>query len=207
MTGRRERKKQQTRQALSAAATALFAERGFESVTVAEIAAAADVAVGTVFNYFDSKEELFFDRADDLVAGLISTVGGRGAGVSAAASFRHWHEEVLAFLRHPEAGDWPVRFFRAIAASKSLQTAEYALYQRLEDTLAEVLSGEGDDVADPAGPLLAAQLMAVHRSVVAVYRRALLDGVRRARLAGQVERATDRAFALLSPDALAWGTA
>lgn len=61
--GRRERKKQQTRQAISDVATALFLERGFDAVTVAEVAAAADVAVQTVFNHFPAKEDLFFDEA------------------------------------------------------------------------------------------------------------------------------------------------
>jgi AcrR family transcriptional regulator len=60
--GRRERKKQQTRQAISDVATALFLERGFDAVTVAEVAAAADVAVQTVFNHFPAKEDLFFDE-------------------------------------------------------------------------------------------------------------------------------------------------
>lgn len=60
--GRRERKKQQTRQAISDVATTLFLERGFDAVTVAEVAAAADVAVQTVFNHFPAKEDLFFDE-------------------------------------------------------------------------------------------------------------------------------------------------
>ncbi len=62
MEGRRERKKQQTRQAISDVATALFMERGFDAVTVAEVARAADVAVQTVFNHFPTKEDLFFDE-------------------------------------------------------------------------------------------------------------------------------------------------
>ncbi|GAA1607367.1 MULTISPECIES: TetR/AcrR family transcriptional regulator [Kribbella] len=61
--GRRERKKQQTRQAISDVATGLFLERGFDAVTVAEVARAADVAVQTVFNHFPAKEDLFFDEA------------------------------------------------------------------------------------------------------------------------------------------------
>jgi AcrR family transcriptional regulator len=62
MEGRRERKKQQTRQVISDVATALFLERGFDAVTVAEVARAADVAVQTVFNHFPAKEDLFFDQ-------------------------------------------------------------------------------------------------------------------------------------------------
>jgi len=61
--GRRERKKQQTKAAISEVATRLFLERGFDVVTVAEVARAADVAVQTVFNHFPAKEDLFFDEA------------------------------------------------------------------------------------------------------------------------------------------------
>jgi AcrR family transcriptional regulator len=61
--GRRERKKQQTRHAISDMATRLFLERGFDAVTVAEVARAADVAVQTVFNHFPAKEDLFFDES------------------------------------------------------------------------------------------------------------------------------------------------
>lgn len=63
--GLRERKKLATRQAISDIATGLFLERGFDNVTVAEIAEAANVAKMTVFNYFPRKEDLFFDREDE----------------------------------------------------------------------------------------------------------------------------------------------
>ena len=58
---RRARKKAQTREQIQRVAQGLFAERGFEAVTIADIASGADVAVQTVFNHFSSKEELFFD--------------------------------------------------------------------------------------------------------------------------------------------------
>ena len=61
LTDRRARKKAQTRALIRDTARRLFAERGFEAVTTADVAAAADVAVQTVFNHFSSKEELFFD--------------------------------------------------------------------------------------------------------------------------------------------------
>jgi AcrR family transcriptional regulator len=84
----RERKKAATRQAISDVATRLFEERGFEQVTVAEIAAAADVSVKTVFNYFGSKEELFFDREAEILEGMIRTLSEREPRVSATAALR-----------------------------------------------------------------------------------------------------------------------
>src|SRR5689334_9757687 len=60
------RKKTQTRLAISNVATQLFIERGFDHVTIAEVAAAANVSVNTIFNYFANKEELFFDRGEEV---------------------------------------------------------------------------------------------------------------------------------------------
>jgi len=81
----------------------MFVERGFENVTVAEIADAAHVSVKTVFNYFASKEELFFDRADDVRDALLDTVRQRPEGTSALEALR----AVLADRRVPfDANGW-----------------------------------------------------------------------------------------------------
>ena len=83
--GLRERKRLRTRREISDVATRLFVERGFERVTLAEIAEAADVSVKTIFNHFGSKEELFFDRVDEVRARFESTVtDGRRASPCSA---------------------------------------------------------------------------------------------------------------------------
>lgn len=73
----RARKKAATRQAISDVATRLFEARGFEAVSLAEIAAAADVSVKTIWNHFGSKEELFFDREDEVLVVLLATLAQR----------------------------------------------------------------------------------------------------------------------------------
>lgn len=79
--GRRERKKAETRRALSGAAVRLFLERGFDEVTVAEVAEEADTAVTTLFNHFpDGKNALLFDENEDREAGLVAAVRNRPAG-------------------------------------------------------------------------------------------------------------------------------
>ncbi|MEV8070541.1 TetR family transcriptional regulator [Streptomyces sp. NPDC085995] len=82
MPGLRERKKAQTRKRLADTAFTLFRERGFENVTVAEIADAAEVAVSTLFAYFPCKEALVFDAEDEYERALTAAVRDRGPGVS-----------------------------------------------------------------------------------------------------------------------------
>ena len=86
MVALRERKKLAVRQAISDAATRLFEARGFEAVTLAEIAAAADVSVKTIWNHFGSKEELFFDREDAAREALLAALADRPAGTGAVAA-------------------------------------------------------------------------------------------------------------------------
>ena len=78
--GLRELKKEKTRQLIADTAWRLFADRGFDLVTVAEIAREAQVAEATVFNYFGSKEDLFYSRLDAFGARLTDAVAGRPPG-------------------------------------------------------------------------------------------------------------------------------
>src|ERR687888_762867 len=86
--GLRERKKERTRQAIAEAAHRLFRERGFDAVTVAQVAREAEVSEGTVFNYFRTKEDLFYGQMETFEAALLAAVRERPAGESALAAFR-----------------------------------------------------------------------------------------------------------------------
>lgn len=94
-TGLRERKKQQTRSQIAAAAARLFAARGYERVTVADVARAADVSEQTVYNYFPAKEDLVLDQDEALRDRLVALVRDRAPGVSPAAAIR---AEALGFV-------------------------------------------------------------------------------------------------------------
>src|SRR5919198_1863976 len=86
--GLRERKKQQTRQHIAETARRLFLERGFDPVTVAEVAREADVSAGTVFNYFPTKEDLFYSGMEVFEERLLEAVRNRRAGESVLAAVR-----------------------------------------------------------------------------------------------------------------------
>src|ERR671936_377992 len=85
--GLRERKKQQTRRLIAETARRLFNERGFEQVTVAEIARAAEVSEKTVFNYFPAKEDLVYWRLESFEEELLAAVRERAVGESILSAF------------------------------------------------------------------------------------------------------------------------
>jgi hypothetical protein len=115
--GLRERKKARTRQAISDVATRLFVERGFDAVTVADVAEAADVSVKTVFNHFGSKEELFLDREPAVHATIVAAVTDRPPGRSTGRASRRSSPRPPS--RPPTAGrrSSPPSATRACAAS------------------------------------------------------------------------------------------
>ncbi|BDM73032.1 hypothetical protein HEK616_65190 [Streptomyces nigrescens] len=149
MAGLRERKKEQTRQRIAAVAWRLFAERGFEAVTVNEIAEAAEVAKATLFAYFPTKESLALQGVgDDDLAGIVSR---RPAGQSPLAALRA-HFRALA--AGPMAGFDPevlVSRIRVIFDSPTLSAAANALLYEQRQQLAEALKAEAEAIRDEGG--------------------------------------------------------
>jgi AcrR family transcriptional regulator len=201
--GLRERKKQQTRELIADTAWRLFADRGFERVTVAEIAREAQVAVATVFNYFPTKEELFFYRLEAFGAQLVAAVGERPAGEPALAAFRRALMRSGGLLAEAAAGDHQAlerlrTVNRVIAASPALQAREQLAMAHNADALAALLAAETGAPADDLAPLVAANaLVGVQRALVDRTRRRVLADEAPARLAADVHGLALRSFALL----------
>src|SRR5436190_8036524 len=130
--GRRERKKLQTRQLLADTARRLFAERGFEQVSVAEVAREADVAEATVFNYFPTKEDLVFSGLERFEDELLAAVRDRPHGESILQAFGRFVLEPRGFLA---AGDEQsaqrlLEVSRMIARSPALLAREQQVFAR-----------------------------------------------------------------------------
>jgi AcrR family transcriptional regulator len=139
--GLRELKKEQTRQLIAGTAWRLFADRGFDKVTVAEIARQAQVAEATVFNYFPSKEDLFYSRFEAFSARLADAVRDRDPGVPALAAFRRALLEEGGLLAQAETGDPEAltrlrTVNRVIAESPALLAREQQAFARSAADLA-----------------------------------------------------------------------
>src|SRR3954452_17643841 len=93
--GLRERKKRAAREGIATTARRLFAERGFDAVTVAEVAAAADVSEKTVFNHFPTKEDLAFAGREQAIAQFVTAIAERPPGASVLDVFRTMTHTVL----------------------------------------------------------------------------------------------------------------
>src|SRR5205823_5438943 len=96
--GLRERKKQQTRRLIADTARRLFAERGFERVTVADVAREADVSEGTVFNYFPTKEDLVYERMEAFEQEMLDAIRDRSPDESRLAAFGRFVLQPRGFL-------------------------------------------------------------------------------------------------------------
>ncbi|GAA5014546.1 TetR/AcrR family transcriptional regulator [Streptomyces siamensis] len=176
--GLRERKKRQTRQYISDVATGLFLERGFDAVTVAEVADAANVSVNTVYNYFPAKEDLFLDRSQGVVDRLARWVRGRNKGESAAAAvLRELREEVEAVSPRLGLMAGYARFMHVIHEAPALRSRLWAISQEVLDNLEEALreeTGVPDD--DPLPGLVAGQINWIHQTVMSVIGRKMMAG-------------------------------
>lgn len=196
--GLRERKKRQTRQLIFDTAQRLFVDRGFEQVTVAEVARAADVSEVTVFNYFPTKEDLFFGGMTIYEDYLLETVAGRRPGESAARAFRRALLESAEAFGNRQRTEAALRGARIISASPSLLARERGIVDRYTERLAELLAREsGADPDDVEARAVASALMGTHRVLVAYVRKRMLAGRRGARLAADLKTQTMRAFARL----------
>jgi AcrR family transcriptional regulator len=201
--GLRERKKEQTRQLIAETAWRLFADRGFDKVTVAEVARQAQVAVATVFNYFPTKEDLFYYRLEAFGARLVGAVASRAPGEPVLASFRRHLTETGGLLAQVEAGDLQAlerlrTINRVIAASPALLAREQQALTHTADALAAQLAAETGAPADDLQPQVAATaLIGVQRALLDYTRQRILADEEPARLAADVRRLYQRAFELL----------
>ena len=183
LVDRRARKKAQTRQHIRSVAQRLFDERGFDAVTIADVAGVADVAVQTVFNHFATKEELFFDERTPWVDTLAESVRCRDLSVPPLSALRAHLVDMVAELvgssRCPERR----RYLATLDASEALLAYQLELVHeselKLREALLDAWAAEGS-VAPPdpasAASVIAAIWVAASRSLIKTQRPVLSAG-------------------------------
>ena len=190
--GLREVKKEATRREIADTAMRLFVERGFDHVTVAEVAAAARVSEKTVFNYFPTKEDLFFDEVPERRAALAAAIRERAPGQS-----------VVAALRRLQDGECPrlcsaafATFARIIEESPALRAKELEVMAELTETLAASIREElGVPVIDAT--VAANMLVGVHWQLFRNARTQALAGRQGPGAVRRLRSDLDRAYRLL----------
>lgn len=194
-TGRRELRKLQTRQRLADAAAQLFAEHGYDAVSMSDVAAAAGVAVQTVFNYFPTKPDLVLDRADDMLERSRRCVAERDLALTPAEALRvQVHEDIDHFAARD------VYFARGEFPAQSVESdslRRYALQFRFDQ--AEAIAGAIGET-DPEIPALVARahasgLITVIQAVTDRIGEAILSGAHLATVARELHEDADVALA------------
>jgi AcrR family transcriptional regulator len=200
MPGLRERKKQQTREQIADTARRLFVERGFDQVTVAEVAREADVSEKTVFNYFPTKEDLFYWRLEEFEEELLGAIREREPGESFLAAFGRFVLQQRGMLAadDPDTIEYLAGINRLITESPALLAREAQVFDRYTSSLASLMAAETGARQDDVEPWVAANaLMGVHRALVDHSRRRILAGARNPGLSRSVRAQGKRALSLL----------
>jgi AcrR family transcriptional regulator len=193
MPNRGDRGGSRTRAHIAAVATGLFLERGFDDVTIAEIAAAAGVSKVTVFAHFERKEDLLLDRLPDAVEVVRAAIRERPDGISPVEALRQ-AALALAEQRHALSGlsEGVEPFVRTLTASPALMARLRAFGYEIEAALAAALRADARFAGDSA--LTAALLVAAYRTVAAESVRRRLDGGDVAGIAATHVRRLNEAF-------------
>jgi AcrR family transcriptional regulator len=179
--GRRERKKAATRKAIADTALPMFLERGYDAVGIREIAAAADVAITTLFAHFPSKEALVFDEDQKREDRLLRAVTAREPGQSIPEALRqHLH---LAALEYTQAG--AATFWQLVDSSPDLRNYASTMWLRHQEALAGAIAGELG-LTEPS-------------TICRAFARFVLDVYPLAREAADPVAAVDEIFDLITP--------
>jgi AcrR family transcriptional regulator len=153
--GVRGQRRQLVREALLETAKELFAERGYDNVTVAEIAAGAGVSVPTLFNYFPSKEDLLLAELDAVHLRFVTALRERGHDQSPLDAMTTW---MVSELEKPP-GDGLERFHRTVGIGASVASLRRRLYEEWEDAIVAALADEYNEARPTPRTRLTAALL------------------------------------------------
>jgi AcrR family transcriptional regulator len=199
--GLRERKKQRTRSLISETARCLFAERGFEAVSVSEVAKEAEVSEATVFNYFPTKEDLVYEGLERFEEEMLQAVRERPTGESVVQAFGRFVLQVRGDLasEDKQTAKSLAKISRMIVSSPSLRARERDILSSYADSLGALIAQEIDaEKGDIRPTVVARALIGLHASLIAFVRLRLLEQAPNlGRIAKEVRAEGEKALKLL----------
>jgi AcrR family transcriptional regulator len=190
--GLRESKKLSMRREIADEAMRLFVTRGFDHVTVAEVAAAAEVSEKTVFNYFPTKEDLFFDEVPKREAALVGAIRDRKEGESVLGSLQRLQSSECTRM----CSSGFAHFARIIEESAALQAKELEVMARFSVVLAEAIQSELH-VDERDARIAAGLVVSVHWQFFRAARAHALAGKHGPAAVRRLRADLNRAYALL----------
>jgi AcrR family transcriptional regulator len=196
-SGLRERKKLQTRAEIAGAAMKLFTARGFDAVTVAEVAEAAGVSEKTVFNYFPAKEDLAFPPGEQPLAELIDAIRSLPPGASIVVPFRDATHRFLDEVAYGDVEEIVARP-RLVLQSEALRRRLFRWWEEEGTLLAPVIAEAAGADDRSIVPLVVARTLAwTHRVTFRAAFMRLLDGEDQKHVARDLRKQADAAYELL----------
>ncbi len=192
MTGQglRARKKARTRQAIADAAARLFAERGYEQVAVSDVAREAEVSEQTVYNYFQTKEQLVTDRDQLIQEELSRLIRTRAPGTTPAAAIRGFVLDAVEGIRRIPAGQWRGEIGFLAAVSPTVRRLSLEMSDRQAATLAAVIA-ETEEVAPEIAKLRGIALAGIFQIIITEAGRRTREGQSQDQIADELRPAIE----------------
>jgi AcrR family transcriptional regulator len=183
--GLRERKKARTRRLIAGTAARLFAERGYEHVSVSDVAREAEVAEQTVYNYFRTKGELVTDQDEEIRDRLCDLIRSRAPAITPAAAIRDSVLESVAGIRGIPADVWRGEIGYLAAISPTVHRLVLELTDRQAAALASAI-GDTSAVAPEVARLQGIALAAVFQIIISEAGQRTLEGQSQAKIADEL---------------------
>jgi AcrR family transcriptional regulator len=189
--GLRERKKARTRRAIADAAARLFAERGYEQVAVSDVAREAEVSEQTVYNYFQTKEQLVTDLDRQIQDELCRLIRTRSPGTTPAAAIRELVLRSVDGIRRYPAQQWRGELGYLAAISPTVHRLALEMSDRQASALASVIS-ETTAVAPEIARLQGIALAGVFQIIISEAGRRTREGQSQDQIADELRPAIEK---------------
>src|SRR5580658_9295292 len=188
--GLRQRKKARTRRAIADAAARLFAERGYEQVAVSDVARAAEVSEQTVYNYFQTKEQLVVDRDQQIQDELSRLIRARAPGTTPAAAVRDFVLGTVEGIRRIPAGQWRGELGFLAAISPAVRRLSLEMSDRQASALAAAIA-ETEAVTPAIAKLRGIALASVFQIIITEAGRRTREGQSQDQIADELRPAIE----------------